>query len=127
MKIAFSIWDEKISPVLDTASTLLIIEHDIEKEISRYETHLPEQNISRRCSFIRDLDIDVLICGAVSRQMSGMLIASGVKVISEISGSVEAVIAAYFQGTLLQKEFFMPGRRSNHMAQNQSSKIISRS
>jgi predicted Fe-Mo cluster-binding NifX family protein len=127
MRIAVSIWGEKISPVLDTATRLLIIEHDIDSNISRFETRLPEQNISRRCSFIRDLDIDVLICGAVSRQMSGLLTSAGIKVISEISGPAEAVIDAYFQGTLLQKEFFMPGRRSNHTAQNQSSKIVSRS
>ena len=127
MRIAISIWDEKISPVLDTASKLLVIENKTDRETARFETHLPEQNIPRRCSFIRDLNIDVLICGAVSRQMSGMLTSSGIKLISEISGPVEAVVDAYFRGKLLQEEFFMPGRRSNRMVQSHTFKSVNRS
>ena len=127
MRIAIPVWGDKISPVLDTAPKLLVIENESQKESTRFETFLMEQNISRRCAFIRGLNIDVLICGAVSRQMSGMLTASGIKVISEISGSVEAILDAYFQGTLLQSGFFMPGRKAKQMDQNHNPHTFNRS
>jgi predicted Fe-Mo cluster-binding NifX family protein len=46
-----------------------------------------------------------------------MLASSGIKVISEISGPVEAVLDAYSQGTLLHSGFFMPGRKNNYISQ----------
>lgn len=115
MRVAISIWEDRISPVLDTASKLLIIDKDNQKESSRFETNLLEQDMSQRCSFIRGLDLDVLICGAVSRQLSGMLKRSGIKIISGISGPAEAVIEAYLQGALLHSGFFMPGSKRNHL------------
>lgn len=118
MRIAISIWEDKISPVLDTASKLLIIDKDTPKESSRFEANLLEQDISQRCSFIRGLDLDVLICGAVSRQFSEMLEACGIKIISGISGPAKDVIEAYLKGDLLQSGYFMPGSKRNHFDQS---------
>jgi predicted Fe-Mo cluster-binding NifX family protein len=117
MRIAVSIWEDKISPVLDTASKLLIVENKTQAESSRFEANLFEQDVPQRCSFIRGLDLDVLICGAVSRQLSGMLKASGIKIISGISGPAEDVLKAYLQEGLLHSGFFMPGSKSNHLDQ----------
>jgi predicted Fe-Mo cluster-binding NifX family protein len=118
MRIAISIWEDKISPVLDTAAKLLIIDIDTQKEISRFEASMLERDMSQRYSFIRGLDLDVLICGAVSRQFSGMLKASGIKIISGISGPAEDVLKAYLQGNLLHSGFFMPGSHRNHVDQS---------
>ena len=114
MRIAVPIWEDKVSPVLDTASKLLIIESETQKEVSRFEANLLEQEISQRCSFIRGLELDVLICGAVSRQFREMLKACGIKIISGISGPAEDVLDAYLQGALLHSGFFMPGRKNNY-------------
>ncbi len=111
MRIAISIWGNKISPVLDTASKLLIIENENQKESLRFEANLLEQDMAQRCSFIRGLNIDVLICGAVSRQLSGMLTAFGIEIISGISGPVQDVLDAYLHDALRHSAFFMPGRK----------------
>lgn len=121
MRIAISIWEDKISPVLDTASKLLIIDKDTQKESSRFETNLLDRDMSQRCSHIRGLDLDVLICGAVSRQLKGMLKESGIKIISGISGPAEEVIEAYLQGALLHSGFFMPGSKRTHFDQGKQS------
>lgn len=115
MRVAISIWEDKISPVLDTAAKLLIIDNKGQKESSRFEADLLEQDISRRCSFIKKLDLDVLICGAVSRQFLEMLKASDIKIIFGISGPAEDVLKAYHQGTLLHSGFFMPGSKNSHV------------
>ena len=114
MRIAVSIWEDKVSPVLDTATRLLIIERGSQREESRFEVYLIQQDISQRCFFIRGLELDVLICGAVSRRFSGMLSASGIQIISGISGPAEDVLEAYIQGNLFQSRFLMPGFKSSN-------------
>jgi len=117
MRIAIPIWEDKISPVLDTASKLLVIDDETQKESFRFEASLRELDMSQRSSFIRKLDLDVLICGAVSRQFSEMLKTCGIKIISGISGPAEDVLEAYLQGALLHSGFFMPGRKRDHFDQ----------
>ncbi len=114
MRIALSIWGDKISPVLDTAGKLLVVDNENQRE-SRFEAHLLEKDISQRCAFIRGLDIDVLICGAVSRHFTKMLMMSGIEIVSGISGHVEDVLKAHLQGDLVQPKFLMPGWESDNM------------
>jgi predicted Fe-Mo cluster-binding NifX family protein len=97
--------------VLDTAAKLLILETLDQRNISRTEAFLNEQEISKRCFCIQNLGIDVLICGAVSRPFSDILAAAGINIIPGISGAVEEIVAAYFGGTLNQAKFLMPGCR----------------
>ena len=105
MRIAVPIWEDRISPVLDTASRLLIIEMEDQKEASRFETILEEQDIPRRCLRIKGLGVNILICGAISRHFFSMLISSGMHIIPGISG--------HFEGMLDHDKFLMPGFKRN--------------
>ena len=116
MKIAVPIWEDKVSPVLDTAAKLLIVETHNQNEINRMEAILDELEISRRCFRISRLNIDVLICGAVSRTFSDMLAVSGIQIIPGIAGPVEEILGAYFKGALNQSKFLMPGCKKNDTA-----------
>lgn len=109
MRVAAPVWDEKISPVLDTASRLRVLEIGVLKEASRFEVDFVEKDIAKRCALVRNLGIDVIICGAVSRQFSSMLAASGVRMVPGISGPVETVVSAYLKGRLADSNFFLPG------------------
>jgi predicted Fe-Mo cluster-binding NifX family protein len=109
MRIAIPIWGEKVSPVFDTASRLMIYQIDDPGEPVRFETPLYEKDFSNRCYRIQGLGIDILICGAISRAFSKMLSASGINVISWISGEAEEVFDAYMQGTLNGSKYLMPG------------------
>jgi len=116
MKIAIPVWGDKVSPVLDTASRLLIVEVVDQREASRFETYLDEQDMSRRCVRIRGLGVDTLICGAISRGFSKILEASGIHIVPGISGHPEDVLDAYVNGNLFKSKFFMPGyQRSDYM------------
>ena len=109
MKIAIPIWEDRVSPVLDAVSRLLIVEVVGQKEASRFETYLEEQGLSHRCVRIRRLGIHTLICGAVSTSFSRMLQASGIDLIPGISGHPEAVLDAYLHRNLYHSKFSMPG------------------
>ncbi len=120
MRIAIPIWDDKVSPVLDSASRLLIVETEDRNVASKFEIYLDGYDLSRRFFRIQNMEIDILICGAISHAFSRMLIASGVDVIPEISGHVEEVLSAYLQEELFNPKFLMPGcKRSRSKGEKQ--------
>jgi len=108
MRIAIPIWEESVSPVLDSALRLLVVEMNDHKETCRFVYPLAEHDISRRCLRIKELDINTLICGAVSSPFHRMLQASGIEVIQEISGKAEDVLKAFLQGSLFCSKYMLP-------------------
>jgi predicted Fe-Mo cluster-binding NifX family protein len=109
MKLAIPVWENRVSPVLDTASRLLVVEVKEDGDMSRFEIFLDERDLSRRCLRIQGLGIDTLICGAVTRHFSEMLKASGIDIISGISGRPDEVLVACFEGRLAHSKYLMPG------------------
>jgi predicted Fe-Mo cluster-binding NifX family protein len=109
MRIAIPVWEGKVSPVFDTALRLLVVETEDQSETSRFEIYLDEQDLSRRCFRMQGMEVDILICGAISRPFSRMLTSSGIEVIPEISGHAEEVLQAYLKGNLFHSRFLMPG------------------
>ena len=66
MKVALTAWEDRISPVFDSARTLLIAEIKNGEIVDRrFETFIPDM-FSRLSGTLDDLGIDVLICGAIS-------------------------------------------------------------
>jgi len=112
-KIALSIWNNKVSPVMDTASQLMVIEYEDKKEVMRMLLNIPHFNVVHKAEFLKDHGIDLLICGAISMQMHQILTASHIEVIPFIRGSIGKVLAAYNDGDLQNGDFFLPGYRQN--------------
>ena len=109
MRLAVPIWKDKISPVLDAATRLLVIDLDNRRESSRFEIYLDEQDLTRRCFRMKGLGVDILICGAVSRPFMRMLDATGIEIIPGITGPTEDVLKSYLHGNLKHSEYKLPG------------------
>lgn len=111
MRIAIPVWEDKISPVFDTALRLLVVEINESGEESRFFYQIDEDDLVQKCHRIKKLEADTLICGAISQAFLQMLGESGLNVITEISGPVEDVLQAYLRGNIYQPRFLMPGCR----------------
>jgi len=111
MKTALTIWGNRISPVFDSANTLLIVEIKSKQVCSRrYEPFYPDFP-SRLAERLADLDIEVLICGAISELPANIIESAGVKLIPFITGSADEVLDAYARGATSVYTFLMPGCR----------------
>jgi len=109
MKIAVTVWDERISPVFDSAHMFLIadIKNKKIKKIS-YQSFNPQ--IEPR--FAEDLNqrgVEVLICGAISENHAALIEASAIQLIPFIGGNVNEVLGAYVNGNPIAPAFLMPG------------------
>ena len=111
MRVAIPVWEDKVSPVFDTALKLLVIDCEDQREVSRLVYHIGEDDLLWKCHRIASLAPDVIICGAVSHLFLNILRAADLEVIEHVSGRAEEVIEAYLKGDVLNSRFLMPGCR----------------
>lgn len=109
MKIAIPQWQGRVSPVFDVAANLLIVEVVEGRETGRQAICPLAVDPLARARHVAQLQVDVLICGAVSWPLEMALSSEGVRVISHICGEVEEVLKAFVEGRLSAEEFSMPG------------------
>ena len=109
MKIAIPIWNGLVSSVFDFAHQLLVVDVEGRTERSRSEISLGQESMPQRIAKLVDSSVDVLICGAISRPLASMLMASNIEVIPFVSGPVDEVLNAYFDGRLAEPRFLQPG------------------
>lgn len=110
MKVALAVWENRISPLLDTARTLLIAELDQGVVVSTRQEMLRGENVQDLLVLLEVSGVETLVCGAVSRRFATWLSASGLKLLPFISGEVEEVLEAFLQDRLSSDpSFAMPG------------------
>jgi len=109
MRIAIPHWQGRVSPVMDAAGHLLLVEWLDGREVGRREVLLRSQDPLERAREVADLQPDVLICGAISWPLETGLVAGGLRVIPHICGNIEQVLAAFQDGRLDSEAFVMPG------------------
>jgi len=117
MRVAIPVWNERISPVFDAATRLVLVDFENGTEQSRREAMIEESFLAQRARRLVEFGVNVLICGAISRPLAAMLAASGVTVIPWTAGPVDEVLAAYLKGLLPDPRWLMPGcgvRRQRH-------------
>lgn len=108
-KIAVTVWDHRVSPVFDSARTLLIAEfHGDALVDTSYLTFDPDRPLEL-LQMLQAQKVMVIICGAVSEGPANMLEAAGFELIPFIAGDVHLVLQSYIQGDPLGTEFNMPG------------------
>jgi predicted Fe-Mo cluster-binding NifX family protein len=99
----------RVSPVFDVAARLVLVHLKGQAELERKDVVLFEKQPDGIVRSLRELGIQVLICGAISQGLQLALEQAGIRVVPRICGGLDSVVAAYRRGTLGQPEFAMPG------------------
>jgi predicted Fe-Mo cluster-binding NifX family protein len=109
MKMALTVWGNRISPVFDAANMLLVVEIENTQIINRhYEAFYPELP-TRLVVRLAEMNVAILICGAISEMPANILEANGIKLIPFITGDACEVIDAYVKNVPFMPAFLMPG------------------
>ena len=109
MKVAVTVWENRISPLFDATRTLLIA--DIYNRVLTEKHLVPFDCISpfARAATLEELGVGTLICGGVSDFFAKLIEARNIQIIPFVAGRVDEVIDAYLRGALCHKKFRMPG------------------
>jgi predicted Fe-Mo cluster-binding NifX family protein len=112
MRVAIAVWNDRISPVFDTSSRLVLVDVEQGAERGRRTVEVGADSFpTQRARRVTELEVNVLICGAISRPLAELVSASGVVVIPWVSGPVEGVLRAYLTKRLSDSRWRMPGCR----------------
>jgi hypothetical protein len=109
MTIGVPIWQGRVSPVLDTATRLLVLKCRDRKEIGRQEILLGVLDPKAFARRMGELEVDILLCAALSEELDRALRRQEVLVYRHICGETERVLRAFCCKRLADKEFRMPG------------------
>lgn len=109
MKVAVTVWEDRVSPVFDSARNLLIVEIRNARVIdTSYQKFDPEM-VSQLADMLKILKVDAIICGAVSEGPATLLESAGFELISFIAGDVQQVLKNFIKKEPVWTEMIMPG------------------
>ena len=111
MKIAIPVWNDLVSTVLDFSDRLLIADCEAGRVENRTVVNLAETAPVAKVARLRELGIQVLLCGAVSRPLEQMIMAAGIEIIPFLKGRTDDVLNAYLSRRLSGPGFMLPGCR----------------
>jgi predicted Fe-Mo cluster-binding NifX family protein len=109
MKAAFSVWDNRIAPVFDVARHILLVETKSGRIVKEQQATLADAVPLQKAACLAELDVDVLVCGAVSRALQEVLAAYEIRTIPFVAGNLRQVIGAWLAGKREIELFAMPG------------------
>ena len=115
MKVAITVWNNRVSPVFDVARNVMILDiskGDINQKSLEVFTHdAPQYKASR----LNQLQVSSLICGAISSYQARIISHHRIKIIPFITGEIEEIIDAFISDRLPNPKLMMPGccRRQN--------------
>jgi len=109
MRIALSLWHNRISPLFDTARHLVVLEFEHGKILLEQEETFSSDDPVSRVAMLSRLGVRTLICGAISGSLASMIHASGIRTIPFVAGEREEVIGAYLANALEGPALTMPG------------------
>ena len=109
MKVALTIWENRISPVFDAAHMFLVAEIEDAKVINKHLESFDPEMPSRLADRLIKLDIKVMICGAITQMPANIIEGIGIKLIPFISGVADEVLSNYARGLKLVPKYSMPG------------------
>ena len=106
---AFACWGDRVAPVFDTARKLHIVEIRSGKVIRETTEILSDAEPFHRVLRMAELQLDVLVCGAISAHIQDLIAAYGIRVVPFVSGMLRQIIEAWLGGRLETDSFAMPG------------------
>ncbi len=109
MKIAITVWGNRVSPVFDAAAMILLVEIQNGGITSRQFVPFNPAISWRLGEMLKEMGVSVLICGAISEVPANFLSVSGIQLIPFVSGETEKILEALAKGIPIIPAFSMPG------------------
>ena len=122
MKVAVTIWGNRISPVFDAAGTLLVAQIKNRMIIKKSYTSFNPETPSDLIKTLKEMGISILICGAISTKPADLIVENDIKLISFVTGSALKLLEDFAHKQTIEKTFMMPGCSKQYCWRHKSDK-----
>jgi predicted Fe-Mo cluster-binding NifX family protein len=100
LKVAIPRMGETVAPCFEYSATIAVFSVKDGRVIDQIDFPIRSREPFDRVRLLRDQDVDTIICGGVQDVFEDLLRASGIELISWVSGDVGALIDSYLHGRL---------------------------
>jgi len=100
VKVAMPRFGETIAPCFEYSATIAIFTVRGRRVVEQTDFRLQSLEALDRLRLLRDQAVDTLICGGVQTVFEDALLASGISVVSWVSGSVDDLLQRFLLGEL---------------------------
>jgi predicted Fe-Mo cluster-binding NifX family protein len=109
LKVALPYWQDRISPVLDTADNFLIVDVEADRHKEGERINLSGKSYSERARYLKKHGVKLLLCGAASEYCQELYVSGGIDIIPWLRGRCDSLIEAFRSSSLQDRMFIMPG------------------
>ncbi len=109
MKIAITIWGNRISPVFDAAHTLLIASIEKRMPFKKSYTSFDPQSPQDLIKILNKNQITTLVCGAISTKPADFIVENNIKLISFVTGNALDFLDSFANKQTIEQGHVMPG------------------
>jgi predicted Fe-Mo cluster-binding NifX family protein len=118
MKVGLTIWENRISPVADSAGEVLVLDIRGQSILDRRRERFRNDSLFYRAKKLVDLGINTFICGAISDFYGGLVEGYGIRLVPFVHGQLDEVLEAFMNKTLPNPKFVMRGDFRDIMREN---------
>ncbi len=108
MNIGVTAWEDRVSPVFDSAKILLIARVEGEQIVRRSYQPVDMRFVEKAVMTMHENDVKTIICGAVSEESITILESNGIRLFPFITGEIETILERFIRGEEIE-HFVMPG------------------
>ncbi len=109
VKLAVTVWGNRISPVFDAASTLLVAEITDKKISGQYYTAFDPQSPTDLIHTLKKNHVTTLVCGAISKTPARLILDQHIHLIPFVTGNVRQFLDSFALNQTVEKKYRMPG------------------
>jgi len=110
MKVAIPEHQGRVAPVFDTCRRVLIFSQNAEGEVPLGLEDWSATGRHKRAARLKELGVEILLCGAISGWMEGQLSVQGIQTMPWLAGEVPEILEAFRLGRVAEPQYAMPGR-----------------
>jgi len=100
MVFALPVLDGRVAPRLSLASDFLVVRESAGAIEEKKVVHIEGVTPFEKAGPLKDEGVEVLICSGIERVFFDYLKTVRIRVVPEVAGSLDEVIASYLKGTL---------------------------
>ena len=115
MKLAVTVWGNRISPVFDAASTLLVAEITHSKVTGVYYTGFDPESPADLIHTLKKNQVTILVCGAISKTPARLILDQHIHLFSFVTGNVRHFLDSFARTRAVEKNHRMPGFKPTRM------------
>lgn len=110
MRVAVPEHQGRIAPVFDTCKRVLIFLQTQDGEVQVSREDWADIRPHNRADRLRELNVDLLLCGGISCRMEECIARQGIKLVPWLAGELNDILTAYRIGRISDPCYAMPGR-----------------